>query len=65
MEGLDRYPIIGYVFAFFGSILKQQTVDLLVALLLGFVGAFGGWLFEQIKKKYLDSEEKKNKYKKQ
>lgn len=57
---IDKYPVLGYIFGFLGS-LPHYSEEIFVALLLGFVGAFGGWLFELAKIKILlKLQEKKN-----
>lgn len=50
MELIDKYTALlyGYVFGFVGSVALWEKIAL--AALLGFVGALGGWLFDQIKK---------------
>jgi hypothetical protein len=39
----NRYPILGYIFGFFSSL----PGEIFMALILGFIGAFGGWVFER------------------
>lgn len=56
----DKYVILGYIFGFVGSMALMEKA--LVAFLLGFIGAFGGWLFEQFVK-YLEIRKKNNKSK--
>ena len=46
-----KYPILGYLFGFIGTL---QTSELILALCLGFMGAFGGWLFERFGKSFLE-----------
>lgn len=55
---IDKSTILGYIFGFIGTV---TFVEVLTALALGFVGAFGGWLFEKLKRKYLDkTKDRKN-----
>ena len=44
----DKYVILGYIFGFMGSLALLEQVAFAAAL--GFAGALGGWIFEQIRK---------------
>lgn len=61
MDGLiDKYTVLGYIFGFAGILAIFDK--LFVALLFGFAGGLGGWVFEKIKnsiEKYLKSKKLK------
>jgi H+/Cl- antiporter ClcA len=59
MDYTEKYTILGYVFAFIGSTFFSQ---ILIAAVLGLIGALIGWFFDRYIRKWLDKVFKQGKY---